>query len=1039
MRLGLFAGAAASALMSMSAHAQTIEEDEDARLDADDDIVVVGVRAALEESALAKRNADNFIEAITADDIGTLPDTSIAEALERVAGVVASTDRGRAAAVVVRGLSPDLTLTTFNGRELASEGANRAIQLGLFPSEIISRARVIKSPTADLVENGLAGTVDLGTRSGLDADERIIAGNLRGIISDMPDFDGRSNTGWRGSVTYLDQFANDTIGIAASFAYQDDINFVQDAGLAAEAQPLSFFQFDQARPNNVRGFGDINGNGIVDVLPRVGLFNNEGTDTERYGGVLDIHWQPTDNTSLRFDGLYTDRTDDTLQQRARIITLFGAGAGPNGGNGGFFDLSEGAFVTDPTLSGNPRTLAGDRVETELVRQFTIANNGRIRADGIARDFNSTILSLGGTAEHTVGRWNLTGEVAYSEADRENQIVEVTATRDGVGYTYSDLGDVPQFTNFNIGSTGEPLDLNAPELGTVNDAGAVPFGSGFAPDLYAEADNRVSDELISGRFDVAYDLDKVTFSSLQVGARYFDRKKLLRRDRDTIFQLPPPARPNAGRGERLGPLFNNVFSVNQDAAASLAALEGAIRPFPSSSFLDGDAGVDGFFLVDPIAVQNARLAEFAATRSGEAQDPNNPLLNGFLNFGRDAGDFTRDTFDVEEEAIAGYVKVDFDNAIGSVPVRGNAGIRVVSTETNSTLVRPEFTIGLDESGSVESVQAQPLIELPDGTTDIRFEEISNKYTNVLPSFNIVGQLTPALQLRGAVAKTITRPLYSDLGRTLQILGSEPGDEDIVQIVGRSGNPELDPFSAWQFDIGFNYFRSRDFNLTASAFYKDVDGFIVNEPGTILLSDANGVQAPVVVNQPVNREDSTYIAGVELAYFQNFRFLPSFLSNTGVAANYTYLDTDAEDQFLLSVTDGNAQTPNGVGCDVPNPNASGRICNIVIQKPDGFAAHAANAQFFYDDRTLDLRVALRYKSEQPEQFQDFARLRQDDLIVDLSGGYNINENFRLLANVTNVTNNKVRRDWVDYYGTDDPGATQAYREFGRRYTFGARVRF
>ena len=1024
-------------LLPAAAQAQQAPLDDD-DLDADE-IVVVGTRAALEESALAKRNADNFIEAITSDDIGTLPDTSIAEALERVVGVVASTDRGRAAAVVVRGLSPDLTLTTFNGRELASESANRSIQLGLFPAEIISRAQVIKSPSADLVENGLAGTVNLGTRSGLDLDERVITGNLRAIISDMPDFDDKSNTGWRGSVTYLDQFANDTIGVAASFAYQDDVNFVQDAGLAAEAQPLSFFQFDQTRPNNRRGFGDIDGNGIVDVLPRVGLLNNEGTDTERFGGVLDIEWAPTDDTSVRFDGLYTERTDDTLQQRARIITLFSAGAGPNGGNGGFFDLSDGAFVTDPSLSGNPRTLAGDTVQTELVRQFTVANNGRIRADGIARDFNSTILSLGGTAEHNIDRWTLSGEVAYSEAERENQIVEVTATRNAVGYTYSDLGNVPQFTNIVNGPTGDPLDLDDPTLASINNNGVVNLNSGFGPELYAEANNQVSDELFSTRFDVAYDLDKVTFKSIQAGARYFDRKKLLRRDRDTLFQLPPGARPNQGRGQRLGPLFNNVFSVNQDAEASLAALQGAIRPFPSSSFLGGDVGINSFFLVDPIAVQNARLAEFAATNAGVAQDPNDPVLNGFLNFGRDAGDFTRDTFDVDEEAIAGYVKVDFDNAIGSVPVRGNAGIRVVSSKTTSTLVRPQFTVSLDESGSVEGVQALPLIELPDGTTDIQFEEISNKYTNVLPSFNIVGQLSPSLQLRGAIAKTITRPLYSDLGRTLQILGSEPDDEDAVQIVGRSGNPELDPFSAWQYDLGFGYYRSRDFNLTGTVFYKDVDGFIVNQPGTILLSDANGVQAPVVVNQPVNREDSTFIAGVELAYFQNFRFLPGFLSNTGLAANYTYLDTNAEDQFLLSVTDGNGLTPNGVGCDVPNPNASGRICNTVIQKPDSFAAHAANAQFFYDDRTLDVRLALRYKSETPEQFQDFARLRQDDLIVDLSGGYNINQNLRLLANVTNLTNSKVRRNWVDYYGTDEPGALQAYREFGRRYTVGARVRF
>ncbi|KAG9555042.1 hypothetical protein KCV01_g22374, partial [Aureobasidium melanogenum] len=172
-----------------------------------DAVVVTGIQASIQNSLKAKQNSDNIIEAISAEDIGKLPDSSIAESLARVSGLATQRVDGRANQISIRGLSPDFAGTTLNGREQATIGENRGVDFDQYPSELISGAAIYKTPDASLIGQGLSGTVDLHTIRPLDLPKRAIAANLRGETTSNGNLNhgtGVGDMGHRASFSYID-------------------------------------------------------------------------------------------------------------------------------------------------------------------------------------------------------------------------------------------------------------------------------------------------------------------------------------------------------------------------------------------------------------------------------------------------------------------------------------------------------------------------------------------------------------------------------------------------------------------------------------------------------------------------------------------------------------------------------------------------------------------------------------------------------------------------------------------------------------------
>ena len=220
-------GLTVSALALMTAlptvaFAQEAAAQDDQTTEPEGEIVVTGIRAGIQSSISTKRNETSIVEAVSAEDIGKLPDVSIAESIARLPGLAAQRVNGRAQVISIRGLAPDFTTTLLNGRQQASSGDNRAVEFDQYPSELLSSVVIYKTPDAEIPGMGLSGTADLRTVRPLAFGKRAFAVNIRGEKTEGSRLnDDVRNWGGRASVSYIDQFAGGTLGLAIGYAHLD--------------------------------------------------------------------------------------------------------------------------------------------------------------------------------------------------------------------------------------------------------------------------------------------------------------------------------------------------------------------------------------------------------------------------------------------------------------------------------------------------------------------------------------------------------------------------------------------------------------------------------------------------------------------------------------------------------------------------------------------------------------------------------------------------------------------------------------------------
>jgi iron complex outermembrane receptor protein len=186
-----------------------------------EEVVVSGIRHSIETSIATKREAISVVEVVSAEDIGKLPDTSIADSIARLPGVTAQRIDGRPTAISIRGLGEDYAGALLNGRQVVSSSEGRSAEYDQFPSELVSQVIVYKTVDAGLVGQGLSGTIDIRPLMPLSVDRRQVALGAR--ARKTPVF----AVHWQGrvrrpfSASFVDQYANDTIGLAVGFAHLD--------------------------------------------------------------------------------------------------------------------------------------------------------------------------------------------------------------------------------------------------------------------------------------------------------------------------------------------------------------------------------------------------------------------------------------------------------------------------------------------------------------------------------------------------------------------------------------------------------------------------------------------------------------------------------------------------------------------------------------------------------------------------------------------------------------------------------------------------
>ena len=252
-----------------------------------EEIVVTGVRASLEKAQEIKRESDSILDAIVAEDIGKLPDLTAAESIARIPGVQVSRYDDEASTVLVRGL-PDVT-TTYNGREFFTAELRR-VQLQDFPSQALAGIEVYKSGTADLIEPGLAGVVNVRTRRPFDFEGQKISASVHHSYNDQSEKSAPS-----GNLLYSNRW-NTELG---EFGALGNVSYAESAYYNGVRYNATWFPQAQAQWNIEQPYSD---GGFI--LPAtVGLYNSSG-NRRRPSANVALQFRPNDELNFYFDGIY---------------------------------------------------------------------------------------------------------------------------------------------------------------------------------------------------------------------------------------------------------------------------------------------------------------------------------------------------------------------------------------------------------------------------------------------------------------------------------------------------------------------------------------------------------------------------------------------------------------------------------------------------------------------------------------------------------------------------------------------------------------
>lgn len=201
-------------------------------------VKVRGIRRGIEAAISTKKNASEIVESVSAEDIGKLPDVSIAESIARLPGLAAQRVAGRAQVVSLRGLSPDFATTLLNGSEMVSTGDNRSVEFDQYPSELMAGVTVYKTPAADIVGQGLSGTIDLRTVRPLDFQEPVTAVGVRVTQNSLGSAANSDAMGTRFNISHISQSSDRRLGVAFGYAFSDNPIQEDQVGLYEPWQPI---------------------------------------------------------------------------------------------------------------------------------------------------------------------------------------------------------------------------------------------------------------------------------------------------------------------------------------------------------------------------------------------------------------------------------------------------------------------------------------------------------------------------------------------------------------------------------------------------------------------------------------------------------------------------------------------------------------------------------------------------------------------------------------------------------------------------------
>ncbi len=468
-----------------------------------DTVTVTGIRKGIEDAISVKKNSDSIVESVSAEDIGKLPDVSIAESIARLPGLAAQRVAGRAQVISVRGLSPDFATTLLNGREQVSTGDNRSVEFDQYPSELLSGVTVYKTPDAGLIGQGLSGTIDMQTVRPLSFGSRVVTLNARKENNSLGSIADAKSTGDRFSFSYIDQFADRTVGVALGYSH------MATPILDIESDMFEWDANDRSSIGVPAGSASTHGAKAV----------SRGGSNVRDGLMGVIEFKPSKEWTSTLD-LFTSKfkqQNDEFRLEFKMDALAQMSGGYPAGNYTSYAQNANKVQTGGAFSGIYPTVRGIYNSTE-----------------------DTINAIGWANKFKLGGISLLADVSYSKAVRDEVNLETnTGIRSSGGGQLADNVNVnwangsPAFAFGRSYSDPSKLILGGAIYDSVNSTtGQVGAGYGKLP--------HVEDELKGFKLVASLPIPgalETYFSGADAGLNYAARAKSYRRPQDTIYLAP----------------------------------------------------------------------------------------------------------------------------------------------------------------------------------------------------------------------------------------------------------------------------------------------------------------------------------------------------------------------------------------------------------------------------------------------------------------------------------------------------------------------
>jgi TonB-dependent receptor len=964
------------------------------------EIVVTGYRKSLENALDAKRLSDLPIESVQPEDIGKMPDTNVAESLQRLPGIQIdrSGQNGQGTSVLIDGLRQNLV--TLNGDvfltgkefyvsgEASGGGAGSNHQYGsleTIPSELVSGIDVIKNPNAEITEGGLGGTINLKTGDPLLAPDGLsLAGQFR-------ESDGqRQNAKTPGGYLVGGFKLNDVVAVSASLTYSD-LKTVTDEYQAANRNGWVLSNSATKPYTGLLTAADVGTIPQSYIVPQLGYFTNVNDDAKEKGASFDISLKLTDAIKTNLLWFYS-REDETTIDYTDKAWFNGQDTTPLPG-------------IDPT---QPYSIDGNGVVQNATFNALGAETATLYQENVSQANNFQWLTKFDDGGPLKGIFDASFAHATSNLQAAQADVEHGYYATGAGMPTAPTAPgcnngqlCPaagpgnhgyEFQYANGGTSGLPsISYLAPYADVLSNPAYTTFKSNWAwANLTDQKNFAVKGEVT---WEPAFITDVKTV--ITAGARYAGR------DIDQTF----------GR-----------YLINGTLADGLVAGTNTGTPAPGFGpwLYYQDPGYGKPSIPYSTALSNPGLALTVNNFGAGPIIVKNPNTSGIRNpstyletVWAGAGvpntteTFFKDnlsSFDVTERTTAPFLMIDQGGPNSRYHM--NFGVRLVNTD---------LTINGGESN-------------PHGNTyygtaswngiDSNIVPVTTKrnYTDVLPSFNFVLDVTDTQKVRFGAARVVApQDLYSlGLGNTYNFTrgANNPvtGAARFFFDGGTAGNPNLDPYRASQFLLSYENYFTAGALASIAGFYKQVDNFVETENiPTFVKDDFGGTTSNVT--EPVNAGNGR-IYGIELGGQYAFADAIPWLQGFGAAANYTYSQSQS-----LQPTSFTARGP------IPGVSRDALTATLYYEN-HGFSIRGS---YSYRDKALNdslVGATFAFGGKVYEIFQ--APYGQ----LDMQANYDINRHVGIVFSVQNVTDQALHTylQWPDQPFT--------YDDWGRRFFLGVK---